>query len=134
MLRVYIRAACLAATLVIAVVPAGMSARAAAPIRIGAVFPLRSIGALARQEYRGVQIAAQLVNAEGGVDGRRIQLVTRELDTPAESGIVMRLFRQQGIKLVIGAYSSDLSIPTAAAAARQGLVYWEAGAVADRLT
>jgi branched-chain amino acid transport system substrate-binding protein len=35
---------------------------------------------------------------------------------------------------VVGAYSSDLSIPAAAAADQAGLVYWEAGAVADQLT
>jgi len=38
------------------------------------------------------------------------------------------------VRVVIGAYSSDLSIAASAAAAQAGLVYWEAGAVADRLT
>jgi ABC-type branched-subunit amino acid transport system substrate-binding protein len=36
--------------------------------------------------------------------------------------------------VVVGAYSSELSIPAAAAADRAGLVYWEAGSVADQLT
>jgi branched-chain amino acid transport system substrate-binding protein len=40
----------------------------------------------------------------------------------------------KGIRLVIGAYSSDLSIAASEAADRAGLLYWEAGAVADRLT
>ena len=40
----------------------------------------------------------------------------------------------QGIEIVIGAYSSDLSIAASEAADRAGLLYWEAGAVADRLT
>jgi branched-chain amino acid transport system substrate-binding protein len=35
---------------------------------------------------------------------------------------------------VIGTYSSDLSIAASAAASAAGLVYWEGGAVADRLT
>ncbi len=42
--------------------------------------------------------------------------------------------RDLGVQLVIGAYSSDLSIAASAAADRAGLLYWEAGAVADRLT
>jgi len=41
---------------------------------------------------------------------------------------------KQGIQLVIGAYSSDLSIAASEAADEAGLLYWEAGAVADRLT
>ena len=55
------------------------------PVRIGAVFPLRTIGALAREEYLGVRIAHDFVNANTGVEGRPITLVTRELDTPAQS-------------------------------------------------
>lgn len=106
-----------------------------ASIRIGAVFPLHdSMGPLARDENRGVQIARELVNAAGGVDGRRIVLDTRELDWPGQATAVMRSLRAEGITTVLGAYSSALSIPASAAAARDGMVYWEAGAVADRLT
>jgi branched-chain amino acid transport system substrate-binding protein len=106
-----------------------------ATLRIGAVFPLSGqMAPLARQEYRGVQIAADLINAAGGIAGRRIVLVTRELDQPGQANAVMQALRRAGITTVIGAYSSALSIPAAAAAARRGMVYWEAGAVADRLT
>jgi branched-chain amino acid transport system substrate-binding protein len=111
------------------------SAAALPPIRIGAVFPLQGqMAPLAWQEYRGVQIAAAMVNAGGGVHGRRIALVTRELDEPGQTAAVMRSLRKDGITTVLGAYSSALSIPASAAAARAGMVYWEAGAVADRLT
>ena len=116
--------------------PRGSTSHAAPnPIHIGAVFPLRgSIGQLAGEEYRGVEIARDLVNADGGVAGRTIVLDTRELDTPSDAPSVMRSLRSRGITTVIGAYSSALSIPASATAARDGMVYWEAGAVADRLT
>jgi branched-chain amino acid transport system substrate-binding protein len=39
-----------------------------------------------------------------------------------------------GVPVVIGAYSSQLSIPAAAAVSSAGMVYWETGAVADRVT
>jgi branched-chain amino acid transport system substrate-binding protein len=42
--------------------------------------------------------------------------------------------RRDGAAVVIGAYSSDLSIAASKAASDAGLVYWEAGAVADQLT
>jgi branched-chain amino acid transport system substrate-binding protein len=105
------------------------------PIRIGAVFPITSNAAsLVGPELTGVQIAADLVNADGGVDGRPIELVTRDLRSRDEAEIVMADLAGQGIQIVIGAYASDLSMAASEAADRHGLLYWEAGAVADRLT
>lgn len=106
-----------------------------APIRIGAVFPISGNAAtLAGPELKGVQIAVDLINADGGVRGRPIELEVRDLRSRAESDGVMRELISQGIEIVIGAYSSDLSIAASEAADRAGLLYWEAGAVADRLT
>jgi branched-chain amino acid transport system substrate-binding protein len=105
------------------------------PIRIGAVFPLSgNAAALARQQELGVEIARDLVNADGGIDGRQIVLEVRDLERGRDAPAVMASLRASGVQVVIGAYSSDLSIAASAAAAHAGLVYWEAGAVADRLT
>lgn len=105
------------------------------PIRIGAVFPLGgSAAALAGYELRGVQIAADLVNADGGIAGRQVQLEVRDLQSGADAPAVMASLREEGIQAVIGAYGSDLSIAASEAADAAGPVYWEAGAVADRLT
>ena len=105
------------------------------PIRIGAVFPISSNAAsLAGPELTGVRIAADQVNAAGGIDGRKVELVVRDLRSRDEAAAVMRELHDQGIRLVIGAYSSDLSIAASEAADDAGLLYWEAGAVADQLT
>ena len=104
-------------------------------IRIGAVFPISGNAAsLAGPELTGVRIAADLVNADGGIAGRRIELEVRDLRSRGEADAVMTGLRDAGVRLVIGAYSSDLSIAASEAADRAGLLYWEAGAVADRLT
>ena len=104
-------------------------------IRIGAVFPISgNAAALAGPELAGVRIAADLVNADGGIAGRRVELEVRDLRSRGEAEAVMTELREKGIRLVIGAYSSDLSIAASEAADRAGLLYWEAGAVADRLT
>lgn len=119
----------------IAAGPGTGHASPAGSIRVGAVFPLRGSAApLAREQYRGVQIAAQMVNAAGGVGGRRITLDTRDLEYADQSRDVMNALRRSGVTTVLGAYSSGLSIPASRAAAADGMVYWEAGAVADRLT
>ena len=104
-------------------------------MRIGAVFPLSGVTEdLAGQEATGVEIAADLVNADGGVDGRPIRLDVRDLHDTADAASVIDALRAAGDVVVVGGYSSDLSIPASTAAAADGLVYWESGAVADQLT
>ncbi len=107
----------------------------ATPIKVGAVFPLSGNAAgLAGQEALGVQVARDLVNAEGGVDGRPIELEVHDLERAQDAPAVMATLRRDGVQVVIGAYSSELSIAASSAASAEGLVYWEAGAVADQLT
>ena len=121
--------------LAVALSGCGVAPRDAGPIRIGAVFPISSNAAsLAGPELTGVRIAADQVNADGGIDGRKIELVVRDLRSRGDAASVMHEFRASGVQLVIGAYSSDLSIAASEAADKEGLLYWEAGAVADRLT
>ena len=113
----------------------GPSAPAGEPIRIGAVFPLAgSAAGLAGHELRGVQIAVEQANADGGIGGRPIELEVRDLQSGADAPEVMASLHEEGIQAVIGAYGSDFSIAASQAADAAGLVYWEAGAVADRLT
>ena len=126
-----------AALAIVAIVAAGLRVAdpSVAPIRIGAVFPITSNAAdLAVPELAGVRIATELANADGGVAGRRVELEVRDLRSRADADAVMQDLRSKGIRIVIGAYSSDLSIAASEAAERAGLLYWEAGAVADRLT
>ena len=106
-----------------------------APIRIGAVFPLGGSSApLSREELAGVEIARDLVDQDGGVAGRPVELITADLERQAQAAPAVDGLRDQGVPAIIGAYSSTLSLPASASAAADGLVYWEAGAVADQVT
>src|SRR5512140_3650959 len=104
------------AVVVIAVLVAPLGLRpftsatpAVEPILVGAVFPTDSnAAALAGPELEGVRIAARLVNADGGLAGRPIQLVERSLPSRDAAPGVMAGLQQHGVKVVIGAYSSDL--------------------------
>lgn len=108
---------------------------ASSVIKIGAVFPINSnAAALAGPELAGVRIAADQVNADGGINGHQIELVVRDLPSRGEADKVMADLRDQGVRIVIGSYSSDLSIAASEAADKARLLYWEAGAVADQLT
>jgi branched-chain amino acid transport system substrate-binding protein len=104
-------------------------------VRVGALFPLNGpMSPLAREEYQGVEIARDMVNMSGGIDGMPVQLDARELDDPSAAPAAVQSLRSDGVSVVIGTYSSALSVPASAAAAAAGLTYWEAGAVADRVT
>jgi branched-chain amino acid transport system substrate-binding protein len=105
------------------------------PIRIGALFPLSGDAAsLAGEQLRGVRIAVDLINADGGVAGHPVELDIRDFRSTADAPDVVRSLKSAGAVAVIGAYSSDLSVAASEATDATGLVYWEAGAVADRLT
>src|SRR5438309_5550963 len=107
----------------------------AASVKVGAVFPLSGPQApLAKQAYAGVPIARDLANADGGVDGAPIELITRDLVSESDAAGRVADLKAHGVKAILGAYSSSLSMPVSDAAQAAGLLYWEAGAVADQLT
>jgi len=111
------------------------SAGGTASIKVGAIFPLSGPQApLAKQQYAGVQIARDLVNADGGVDGAPIELITRDLVSESDATARVVDLKAHGARAILGAYSSGLSMPVSAATQAAGLLYWEAGAVADQLT
>jgi branched-chain amino acid transport system substrate-binding protein len=105
------------------------------PIRVGAVYPLSgSQGPGGVDEYRGVRLAVGLVNAEGGVDGRPVQL--EALDVPGADAApdAVAALGDRGIRFVFGSYGSTVSRPAAAAAARRHILFWETGAVGSMPT
>ena len=74
------------------------------------------------------------MNAEGGIGGHPISLDLRDVEDQAQIPAAVSSLQADGVSVVIGAYSSQLSIPAAAAVSAAGMVYWETGAVADRVT
>ncbi len=100
------------------------------PIRVGAVYPLSgSQGPGGLDEFRGVRLAVGLVNAEGGVDGRPVEL--EALDVPGADAApdAIATLADRGIRLVLGSYGSSVSEPAGAAAAHRHMLFWETGAV-----
>lgn len=124
--------------LVLAVLAAACTTVAAAgpvPFRVGAIFPLAgSTAPDSTDEYLGASLAAQMATADGGVGGHPIALDLRDVEDQAQIPAAVASLKADGVTVVIGAYSSQLSIPAAAAVSAAGMVYWETGAVADRVT
>ena len=106
--------------------------RGADPIRVGAIYPLSgSQGPGGVDEYRGVNLAADLVNEDGGVQGRRIELVPVDVSGSDAAAAAVDDLAGRGVRFVLGSYGSEISQPAAAEAARKGLLFWETGAVSS---
>jgi branched-chain amino acid transport system substrate-binding protein len=100
------------------------------PVRIGAIYPLsgsQAVGGI--DEFRGVKVAADLVNADGGVDGRRLELSQVDVPVAEVAPGAVRGLADQGVDLFVGSYGSTISSPAAQAAVGRGRLYWETGAV-----
>lgn len=124
-----------------ALVPAGIiaarrPARAATPIRIGAVNPYS--GAMAQygdEVTRCFELAAGWVNGQGGVLGRDIQII-RGNATSAQEGIAAaeQLIGRDKADILVGTYVTAIANAASENALNNGKLYWETNALARDLT
>jgi len=100
------------------------------PVRVGAIYPLSgSQGQGGIDEHRGVMLAADLVNDDGGIDGRPISITSLDVAGADAAPAAVAQLDDAGIDLVLGSYGSTISAPASAAAASRGMLFWETGAV-----
>jgi branched-chain amino acid transport system substrate-binding protein len=101
-------------------------------LRLGALYPLGGAqGPGGIEEYRGVQLAVERANAGGGVNGKRVRVDAMNVESAEAAPTAVRQLAARGARLVLGSYGSTISAPASATAARQGLVFWETGAVGE---
>jgi branched-chain amino acid transport system substrate-binding protein len=94
------------------------------------VYPLHSAELPAgADEYRGVRLAAEMTNEDGGVRGRQIRIVPVDVPGPDAAPSAVDLVARRGARIVLGSEASTISVPASAEAARRGLLFWETGAV-----
>ncbi|WP_052343541.1 ABC transporter substrate-binding protein [Bacillus massiliigorillae] len=105
-------------------------------IEIGALFPLSGdLALLGEESFRGVEIAVEEVNKAGGIDGKKVKLVKGDaLDPDAAQAEATRLINKEDIKTIVGSFSSGISFASSEVAERNGVLFWELGAVADSIT
>ncbi|MBW2003623.1 MAG: ABC transporter substrate-binding protein [Deltaproteobacteria bacterium] len=96
---------------------AGMSfsSEAAAPVIIGSISPLTGTNAVQGLDMkRGEQMALEEINAAGGINGRPLKIIWEDTESSAKGGMdaVHKLVEINKVPLIIGAYSSGISLPT----------------------
>jgi branched-chain amino acid transport system substrate-binding protein len=98
------------------------------PIKIGASLPLTGDfaepGVAAQQGY---EVWQEMVNAQGGLLGRDVQIVVR--DDQSDQNLVVTdynaLIQQEKVDLLLGTFSSLLNLPASAVAERNQMLYVE---------
>lgn len=110
-------------------------AKAADPIKIGAMFPTSGANALmGNAGLLGAQIAAEIVNKNGGVNGRQVTIVPADAVDPTvattEAG---RLINQQGVKVLVGSLSSGNAVAISGVTEKNNAVLWETCGISDEV-
>ena len=111
-------------------------ARAADPIKIGAINPYSGGAALYGDETtRGYELAAGIANARGGVLGQPIAIVRGNATNPQEGmAVVEQLAGREKVNAFIGTFISAVSNAASEAALNNGKLYWDTNALAAQLT
>ena len=122
-----------AAIALLAGTPAGAQQQ---PIRIGVLQPMT--GPLTKngvENYTAMEIARDMINERGGVNGRKVELLLADIPSPtAAISETERLITTDGIKITIGSGVSPLAIAVSQTAERHGVFHWETAGAADIIT
>ena len=104
-------------------------------VTIGALYPISGRqGPGGIDEERGARLAVELADEDETLAGRRIQLNLLDVDNGSAAPAAMRRLKDDGVDIVLGTYGSTISAPAAAAAAKEGMLLWETGAVGELTT
>lgn len=109
---------------------------AMADVTFGALYPFSGdLALLGEESFRGLELAVEEINANGGVQGETIQLARGDaVDNNQAIGEARRLISREGVVAIFGTYSSARSIAASQVAELGGIPYFELGAVADEVT
>lgn len=105
-------------------------------LRIGVLLPLTgSLASLGNEMNNGYEIARQLINERGGINGRQVVFVRTDAPKPEDAaGAAERLITEEKVPLIMGSYSSGIAMPASEVANRYRIPYWETGAATGELT
>ena len=108
------------------------------PVPVGVILPLSGPSSLAGSEViQGVRLAAEEVNAEGGVlGGRPIELVVEDDESSPTRGTTaaQKLIQQDGVVAIVGTYNSAVAMAALPVAKEAGVLMAAGGATSVAVT
>lgn len=122
---------------VAAITLAGWSGLASAEdIVLGAVLPLSGESATAGEDQRrGLELAITEINAKGGVLGQQVKAVVEDSGARVPSALdaAKKLVTVDNVPVVIGEYSSGITIPIATYLVQEGRVHMNIGSSSGKV-
>ncbi len=114
--------------------PALVSAQAA-KIKIGHLTPMTGfLGALGEYAVQGIKMAADEINAAGGVMGRQIEVMSEDSVNPqVASTKAQRMIERDGVVVLMGEINSASALTISQVAARNKKLFMSIGARSDAL-
>jgi branched-chain amino acid transport system substrate-binding protein len=102
--------------------------------KIGVLEPLTGpLAGEGKRHLEGLEIVRDLVNSRGGVMGKKLAFAVADAPDPtAAASEANRLITREGVKIIIGTFSSRLCGAASEAAARHNAIYWETSCVDPR--
>ena len=78
-------------------------------VKVGLMYPTSGPqGGQGIEEKQGAELAAEWVNAHGGVDGRHLQLLSSNLDRPESVPGAMAALHRAGVSVVVGTHGAPI--------------------------
>ncbi|MDH4175519.1 MAG: ABC transporter substrate-binding protein [Betaproteobacteria bacterium] len=114
--------------------PAIVRAQSAA-IKIGHLTPMTGfLGALGIHAVQGIQMAAEEINAAGGVMGRKLDVTSEDSVNPATASTkAQRMIERDGVDVLMGEINSGSALTIMQVAARNKRLFMQIGARSDEL-
>src|SRR5665647_206121 len=105
-------------------------------LKLGALYPLSGgLALLGDESYRGFELAVEKRNAEGGLLGKKIQIVKGDaVDATQAVGTARRLTSVENVQAIFGSYASPISFAATQVSELAGVPYFELGAISDPIT
>lgn len=117
------------------IVPTLVRAADAGPIKIGHLTPMTGfLGVLGNYAVKGVQLAAEQINASGGLLGRKIEVLSEDSVNPqVASTKAQRMIERDKVVALLGEINSASALAISQVAARNRILYLNTGARSDTL-
>jgi branched-chain amino acid transport system substrate-binding protein len=110
-------------------------AQAQEPIRIGELNSYKAIPAFLEPYKKGWELAVAEINAAGGIDGRKIEVVSRDDNaSPADAvRVAEELISREKVALLTGGFLSHVGLAVASFAKQQKALYIAAEPLTDKI-